>query len=64
MPSNMETVLSTREQIESRNPLAFAPKVIRTEPGQELAVRATLFVLLPFSFVTCYCSYNPCYIIG
>uniref|UniRef100_A0A0E0RJR0 CRC domain-containing protein n=1 Tax=Oryza rufipogon TaxID=4529 RepID=A0A0E0RJR0_ORYRU len=37
MPSNMETVLSTREQIESRNPLAFAPKVIRTEPGQELA---------------------------
>ncbi|PNT62365.1 protein tesmin/TSO1-like CXC 2 isoform X2 [Brachypodium distachyon] len=36
-PSNMETVLSTREQIESRNPLAFAPKVIRTsEPGQEL----------------------------
>ncbi|KAL5206563.1 hypothetical protein ABZP36_034772 [Zizania latifolia] len=36
-PSNMETVLSTREQIESRNPLAFAPKVIRTEPGQELA---------------------------
>ncbi|KAL5224154.1 hypothetical protein ABZP36_010793 [Zizania latifolia] len=36
-PSNMETVISTREQIESRNPLAFAPKVIRTEPGQELA---------------------------
>uniref|UniRef100_J3NET6 CRC domain-containing protein n=1 Tax=Oryza brachyantha TaxID=4533 RepID=J3NET6_ORYBR len=36
-PSNMETVLSTREQIESRNPLAFAPKVIRTEPGQEIA---------------------------
>uniref|UniRef100_M8CFB3 Uncharacterized protein n=1 Tax=Aegilops tauschii TaxID=37682 RepID=M8CFB3_AEGTA len=36
-PSNMEIVLSTREQIESRNPLAFAPKVIRTsEPGQEL----------------------------
>ncbi|VAI13167.1 unnamed protein product [Triticum turgidum subsp. durum] len=35
-PSNMEIVLSTREQIESRNPLAFAPKVIRTsEPGQE-----------------------------
>uniref|UniRef100_A0A0D9Y188 CRC domain-containing protein n=1 Tax=Leersia perrieri TaxID=77586 RepID=A0A0D9Y188_9ORYZ len=36
-PSNMEAVLSIREQIESRNPLAFAPKVIRTEPGQELA---------------------------
>lgn len=36
-PDNMEIVLSTREQIESRNPLAFAPKVIRTsEPGQEL----------------------------
>ncbi|KAI4963401.1 hypothetical protein ZWY2020_014147 [Hordeum vulgare] len=36
-PSNMEIVLSTRKQIESRNPLAFAPKVIRTsEPGQEL----------------------------
>ncbi|CAN6329785.1 unnamed protein product [Urochloa humidicola] len=34
---NMETVLSTRQQIESRNPLAFAPKVIHTsEPGLEL----------------------------
>ncbi|KAL6623458.1 hypothetical protein ACP70R_033337 [Stipagrostis hirtigluma subsp. patula] len=36
-PDHKETVLSTREQIESRNPLAFAPKVIRTsEPAQEL----------------------------
>ncbi|KAG2630608.1 hypothetical protein PVAP13_3KG537400 [Panicum virgatum] len=35
--SHMETVLSTRQQIESRNPLAFAPKVIHTsEPGLEL----------------------------
>ncbi|KAF8692179.1 hypothetical protein HU200_039781 [Digitaria exilis] len=35
--SNMDTVLSTRQQIESRNPLAFAPKVIHTsEPGLEL----------------------------
>ncbi|KAJ1266279.1 hypothetical protein BS78_08G138900 [Paspalum vaginatum] len=35
--SNMEKVLSTRQQIESRNPLAFAPKVIHTsEPGLEL----------------------------
>ncbi|CAM8986135.1 unnamed protein product [Rhodiola kirilowii] len=29
-PIHEETVLSTRKQIESRNPLAFAPKVIRT----------------------------------
>ncbi|CAM8918245.1 unnamed protein product [Rhodiola kirilowii] len=29
-PINAETVLSTRKQIESRNPLAFAPKVIMT----------------------------------
>ncbi|KAL6847241.1 hypothetical protein ACP4OV_023094 [Aristida adscensionis] len=35
-PEHQETVLSTKEQIESRNPLAFAPKVIRTsEPAQE-----------------------------
>ncbi|CAD6267091.1 unnamed protein product [Miscanthus lutarioriparius] len=35
--SHTETVLSTRQQIESRNPLAFAPKVIHTsEPGLEL----------------------------
>ncbi|GAA0174764.1 hypothetical protein LIER_28090 [Lithospermum erythrorhizon] len=29
-PSHEDTVLATRKQIESRNPLAFAPKVIRT----------------------------------
>jgi hypothetical protein len=29
-PINEDTVLTTRKQIESRNPLAFAPKVIRT----------------------------------
>ncbi|XP_062202156.1 protein tesmin/TSO1-like CXC 2 [Phragmites australis] len=35
--SHMETVLSTRQQIESRNPLAFAPKVTHTsDPDQEL----------------------------
>ncbi|CAN1129101.1 Protein tesmin/TSO1-like CXC 2 [Linum perenne] len=35
-PIHEDTVLSTRKQIESRNPLAFAPKVIRTsEPGVE-----------------------------
>uniref|UniRef100_A0A0E0NYM7 CRC domain-containing protein n=1 Tax=Oryza rufipogon TaxID=4529 RepID=A0A0E0NYM7_ORYRU len=34
--SHEETVLSTRNRIESRNPLAFAPKVIRTcGPGLE-----------------------------
>nr|XP_010923540.1 protein tesmin/TSO1-like CXC 3 [Elaeis guineensis] len=36
-PIHEETVLATRKQIESRNPLAFAPKVIRTsETGQEM----------------------------
>ncbi|XP_073108056.1 protein tesmin/TSO1-like CXC 2 isoform X2 [Elaeis guineensis] len=35
-PIHEEMVLATRKQIESRNPLAFAPKVIRTsETGQE-----------------------------
>ncbi|KAG5075097.1 hypothetical protein JHK84_056328 [Glycine max] len=29
-PIHVETVLQTRQQIESRNPLAFAPKVIRS----------------------------------
>lgn len=29
-PIHEDTVLATRKQIESRNPLAFAPKVIRT----------------------------------
>jgi hypothetical protein len=46
----MEAVLSTRQQIESRNPLAFAPKVIHTsEPGLELGVRATTFIVLSYS---------------
>ncbi|KAI0501215.1 hypothetical protein KFK09_016158 [Dendrobium nobile] len=36
-PVHEETVLTTRKQIESRNPLAFAPKVIRTsEHDQEM----------------------------
>ncbi|KAK8956661.1 Protein tesmin/TSO1-like CXC 2 [Platanthera zijinensis] len=40
-PVHEETVLATRKQIESRNPLAFAPKVIRIaehdqEMGEEL----------------------------
>ncbi|GMI64229.1 TESMIN/TSO1-LIKE CXC 2, TESMIN/TSO1-like CXC 2 [Hibiscus trionum] len=40
-PIHEDTVLATRKQIESRNPLAFAPKVIRTsdpipEVGDEL----------------------------
>ncbi|KGN56953.1 protein tesmin/TSO1-like CXC 2 [Cucumis sativus] len=39
-PIHEDTVLATRKQIESRNPLAFAPKVIRNsdslpEPGDE-----------------------------
>ena len=45
----METVLSTRQQIESRNPSAFAPKVIHTsEPGLELGVRATTFIAVSY----------------
>ncbi|KAG9129731.1 hypothetical protein Leryth_015431 [Lithospermum erythrorhizon] len=37
-PSHEDTVLATRKQIESRNPLAFAPKVIRTsDPLSEAA---------------------------
>lgn len=41
-PIHEETVLSTRKQIEFRNPLAFAPKVIRTsDTVLELGVRTT-----------------------
>ncbi|ONK74347.1 uncharacterized protein A4U43_C03F5300 [Asparagus officinalis] len=37
-PIHEETVLATRKQIESRNPLAFAPKVIRaSKPVQDMA---------------------------
>ncbi|KAJ4955905.1 hypothetical protein NE237_012688 [Protea cynaroides] len=37
-PIHEDTVLATRKQIESRNPLAFAPKVIRSsEPVSEIA---------------------------
>jgi len=47
--SHMETVLSTRQQIESRNPSAFAPKVIHTsEPGLELGIRATTFIAVSY----------------
>ncbi|XP_020273689.1 protein tesmin/TSO1-like CXC 2 [Asparagus officinalis] len=36
-PIHEETVLATRKQIESRNPLAFAPKVIRaSKPVQDM----------------------------
>ncbi|KAK3012738.1 hypothetical protein RJ639_008283 [Escallonia herrerae] len=39
-PMHEETVLETRKQIESRNPLAFAPKVIRSSDSvREFGVR-------------------------
>lgn len=39
-PIYEDTVIATRKQIESRNPLAFAPKVIRaTETLAEIGVR-------------------------
>jgi len=39
-PGNEGTVLETRGQIESRNPLAFAPKVIRNlDSASEFGVR-------------------------
>ena len=39
-PIHEDVVLATRKQIESRNALAFAPKVIRTtDPAQEVGVR-------------------------
>ncbi|KAJ6797796.1 protein tesmin/TSO1-like CXC 2 [Iris pallida] len=39
-PVHEETVLATRKQIESRNPLAFAPKVIRaSEPLQDVGIQ-------------------------
>jgi hypothetical protein len=45
-PIHEEIVLSTRKQIEFRNPLAFAPKVIRmSDSGQETGV-SVLFAYL------------------
>ncbi|KAJ6817727.1 protein tesmin/TSO1-like CXC 2 [Iris pallida] len=39
-PVHEETVLATRKQIETRNPLAFAPKVIRaSEPVQDVGIQ-------------------------
>lgn len=39
-PVHEDTVLQTRKQIESRNPLAFAPKVIRSADSvPEIGVR-------------------------
>lgn len=39
-PIHEDTVLATRKQIESRNPLAFAPKVIRSSDSiTEIGVR-------------------------
>lgn len=39
-PIHEDTVLATRKQIESRNPLAFAPKVIRNSDSvAEIGVR-------------------------
>lgn len=39
-PIHEDTVLATRKQIESRNPLAFAPKVIRSSDSvAEIGVR-------------------------
>lgn len=39
-PAHEDTVLETRRQIESRNPLAFAPKVIRsTDSVSDFGVR-------------------------
>lgn len=57
-PVHEETVLATRKQIESRNPLAFAPKVIRTsEHDQEMGVGTKnyniYFFLLIYSFFVC-----------
>ncbi|XP_074307191.1 protein tesmin/TSO1-like CXC 2 [Silene latifolia] len=41
-PIHEDVVLATRKQIESRNPLAFAPKVIRTsDPAQEIGEDST-----------------------
>ena len=50
-PIHEDTVLATRKQIESRNPLAFAPKVIRSsESASEFGVRkydlSTLLLLI------------------
>lgn len=45
-PIHEETVLSTRKQIEFRNPLAFAPKVIRmSDAGLETGVWRCVLLL-------------------
>jgi len=58
-PGHEGTVLETRGQIESRNPLAFAPKVIRNlDSASEFRVRNAfkliLQMLLDLPFVSFY----------
>lgn len=55
-PIHEDTVLATRKQIESRNPLAFAPKVIRNaDTISETGVRKKFlaFIVRYLLFRTC-----------
>lgn len=57
-PIHEDTVLATRKQIESRNPLAFAPKVIRTSDSQaETRVRRS-----PLTYDLIACEYTCLFI--
>lgn len=48
-PIHEDTVLATRKQIESRNPLAFAPKVIRgSDSPLEIGVSSSVLWKLVF----------------
>jgi hypothetical protein len=51
-PIHEEIVLSTRKQIEFRNPLAFAPKVIRmSDAGPETGVGVLLDIQIKLLLV-------------
>lgn len=51
-PIHEDTVLATRKQIESRNPLAFAPKVIRNADSlSETGVRKKFLAFIVISLL-------------
>jgi hypothetical protein len=63
-PEYEETVINTRHQIESRNPLAFAPKIVQTaesSPGPGVCKILRMFRFL-ICVCVCVCVYTHAYI--
>lgn len=60
-PIHEDTVLATRKQIESRNPLAFAPKVIRSSDSvPEFGVRKQVLLVSDICFISKFDFVSTC----